>query len=217
MIFNPPPNWPVPKGATLPPGWQPDPAWGPAPAGWPLWIEKKSHLTRSILLGVAALVVLCVGGCVAVVAGGIFKTANTQHSRSEAGAKSCEGKSYADHQKNNDHCAEANGMVSVEDVEVTARPLVRDAAQSICTTVSYQNNSKKTVSFNLLDWKLQAPSGEVDNNLFVGGDLGSGELVPGGSKTGSVCFDPVGGAGQFVLIYKPSIWGGERGIWLYDL
>src|ERR1700758_5413805 len=39
VVFNPPPEWPVPPaGWQPPPGWQPDPSWPAAPAGWNFWL-----------------------------------------------------------------------------------------------------------------------------------------------------------------------------------
>lgn len=218
MVFNPPPNWPLPRGFTPPPGWQPDTAWGPPPDGWPLWLEKKSYVVRNVLLGILAVVVVCIGGCVALLVAGVIGAGDERENRERAIAKTCEGKTYADQQSENDHCADQDGRVSVRDVVVSATALRRDAQQNICTDVAYQNNGEETIAFNELDWRIQAPSGEVQNNLFAGsGTLGSGDLVSGGHKAGTVCFDPLSGSGQFVLIYKPSVWSGERGIWLYQL
>ncbi|PVW04808.1 DUF4041 domain-containing protein [Microbacterium sp. Gd 4-13] len=40
-VFNPPPGWPKPPAAWLPPaGWAPDPAWPEPPEGWVLWITE---------------------------------------------------------------------------------------------------------------------------------------------------------------------------------
>jgi len=212
-IFNPPPNWPIKAGAIPPPGWQPDPAWGPAPPNWPLYVQKPSHVLRNVLLGILGVVVLCLGGCFTLTAVGVIGAANDNHKASVAGQKSCEGLTYPDHQKNNDHCANTKKQVTLSDVAVTTSALRRNGGGDICTTVDYDNNSGETASYNTLDWKLQAPSGQVESTFA--GNLGSGDLVAGGHKKGTVCFDPVSGNGQFVLIYKPNPIEGQRGIWLY--
>jgi len=66
--------------------------------------------------------------------------------------------------------------------------------------VNHTNHGDKTVSFNMLDWKIQSPTGDVQNNVFSGsGDLGSGQLIKDGKKSGSVCFSPIQGSGAFVF------------------
>src|SRR6202022_328007 len=45
MLFNPPPNCPLPPGWNPPPGWMPDPSWGPVPAGWQLWVDDSAATT----------------------------------------------------------------------------------------------------------------------------------------------------------------------------
>lgn len=218
MEFNPPPNWPVKKGFTPPAGWEPDPSWGPPPQGWPLWKEKKKHTVRNVLLGITALTILSFVACAALVGGAVDSVVNDEKAaaskRAAANEATCKGKTYPDQQEG-DRCADSSGKVVLNGVSLTATPLKRDAEKNVCTKVSYVNNSEETVSFNPIDWKIQAPSGEVQNNVFAGsGDLSSGQLIKGGKKAGTVCFDPIEGSGDFVLIYKPSFWNDERGIWL---
>jgi hypothetical protein len=219
MVYNPPPNWPVGKGFTPPDGWQPDPAWGPPPQGWPLWTEKKKHTLRNVILGLVVIVILGAVGCTALLAGGVNSAVksnqDTASKNAAANAQTCAGKTYPDQQKDNDHCADASGQVTLDNVAVVATPVQRDAQQNVCTTVNYTNHGDKTVSFNMIDWKIQSPTGEVQNNVFSGsGDLGSGQLIKDGKKSGSVCFSPIKGSGAFVLIYKPSFLNDERAVWL---
>ncbi len=217
-VFNPPPNWPVKKGFTPPAGWQPDPSWGPAPEGWPLWTEKKSHTVRNVILVILGVVILAFAGCTALLVGGVNEVANQQEAEAEANAETCEGITYADQQPDNDRCADESNSVTLDGVVVTASALERDAEGNICTDVSYTNNSDETIQFNMLDWKIQSPAGEVQDNLFAGGGtLSSGDLIAGGEKSGSVCFDPLEGSGEFVLIYKPGAWSDDRGIWVNNL
>jgi hypothetical protein len=42
--FNPPPNWPVPRGWTPPPNWEPDRSWPPAAPGWQFWTEDEPEV-----------------------------------------------------------------------------------------------------------------------------------------------------------------------------
>ncbi len=51
-------------------------------------------------------------------------------------------------------------MVVLNEIQVTDRKITAQSG-SMCTSVTYDNKSDKTVSFNEFDWKLQLPSGEV--------------------------------------------------------
>ena len=217
--FNPPPNWPVPAGFRPPPGWEPDPAWGPPPSGWPLWVttEKKSHVVRNVAIGIVALAVCGIAGCVALVTNAADETISGTDAERQAAAASCEGKTYPDQQRDHDFCANNAGTVDLKGLTITATPLQRVAGGNLCSNVTYVNNSDQTASFNMLDWRVQSPSGEVQNNVFAGGgDLGSGELIKGGTKSGRMCFNPVAGSGTFVTIYQAPVTQ-MRGVWLSQI
>jgi hypothetical protein len=47
--------------------------------------------------------------------------------------------------------------------------------------------------------------------------LHSGQLVVGGTTSGSVCFNDGRENGQFVLIWKPEAFRSDRGIWINQL
>ena len=60
----------------------------------------------------------------------------------------------------------------------------------LCLTVTHVNNDKHALSFNIFEWKLQDPNGVARSmSIFGDNDLGSGELAPGGTVTGDVCFE----------------------------
>ena len=84
-----------------------------------------------------------------------------------------------------------------------------------CSEVTYQNGSTEEKSFNgLFDWKIQDPAGVI-RNTSIGGDdtLSSGQLAPGGTVTGNVCFDP-GPAGDYTLTMEPlSLFSSESLMW----
>ena len=199
----------------------PPPQYQPPVPGAP----QKRNPWKWIVIALAACALLCGGGfvaCTALVGKGINDAAKEgqaeNNARATENAKSCEGKSYADQQSDNDRCADASGSVRLDDVEVNAGPLKR-SKKSLCTYIKYSNNSDKTISFNAFDWKLQLPSGEVKDAFDTTtswNDLGSGDLVAGGTKTGTVCYDTPG-SGQFILIYKPGFWSDDRGIWVNNI
>jgi hypothetical protein len=134
-------------------------------------------------------------------------------------SKACTA-SYPDKQSS-DICADASGTVTISGVAVTATPLAAasDVTGSpiLCSNVTIKNNSSKSQDYNVLDFKIQTPSGNVStgSTLNLGSTLNSGTLVAGGTTAGKVCTDnKTGEKGAFVLIYKPSVFNSTRGTWL---
>lgn len=84
-----------------------------------------------------------------------------------------------------------------------------------CTEVTYRNTGSGTASFNIWDWKLQDPAGAIRRiGLGSGNDLSSGELAPGGTVQGQVCFDAKsGGQGAWIVIYEGGFFGSENLTW----
>lgn len=84
-----------------------------------------------------------------------------------------------------------------------------------CTDVTYRNTGSGTASFNIWDWKLQDPAGAIRRiSLGSDNDLSSGELAPGGTVSGQVCFDAKSGAqGTWTVIYEGGIFGSENLSW----
>jgi len=132
----------------------------------------------------------------------------------------CAAFSYPDKQ-GKDHCAAMGGPVLDFGQTVTAAHLHREPGlfdeQEICADVSYLNRSGGSKSFNQFDWKLQTPSGTVQNFEVTNATLGYGDLIDGGTKSGAVCFKDNGEHGQFVLIWKPIGVRSDRGIWTATL
>ncbi|MBO4236991.1 DUF4190 domain-containing protein [Pseudonocardia alni] len=84
-----------------------------------------------------------------------------------------------------------------------------------CTDVTYRNGSDGTENFNIWDWKLQDPNGAIRRISIIGdNDLSSGELAPGGTAQGQVCFDAkTDPAGDWTIIYEGGLFGGEELRW----
>jgi hypothetical protein len=88
--------------------------------------------------------------------------------------------------------------------------LVRDKYSSdyLCTTVTIENDSKESQTFNVWDWKMQDPSGTARNSSFTGTEnqLNSGEAAGGGTTVGNVCFDNPQGSpsGTYVVLFDPA-------------
>jgi len=89
---------------------------------------------------------------------------------------------------------------------------------TVCTTATMENSSDETVDFNLFDWKLQAPSGTILSAGLTGSDemLSSGQIAPGGTASGDVCFDGVmDDSGQYIVIYEPVFsFFSDRAAWI---
>lgn len=89
---------------------------------------------------------------------------------------------------------------------------------TLCSTVSLTNNSDETIDFNGFDWKLQEPGGTI-RDITVGGSgdaLSGGQIAPGGSTGGDVCFESDGAeAGTYVVLYEPIFsFFSDRAAWI---
>jgi hypothetical protein len=181
------------------------------------WYKRK----RFIFSGIIVLVIIII---VAVSAGGKKSTSSgpAPTSGGNKNAAGCVAKpaSYPD-QQSTDCVALPNNTVAIANTTVTAtwtRSTDSLGNNSICAAVNIKNHNSSTISYNDLYWKLQTPSGKVeDTNFTATGDLGSGDLVGGGTATGNVCFDDPGQSGTYVGIYKPDPFSRARGIWLFPL
>lgn len=120
-----------------------------------------------------------------------------------------------------DVVSQPGGTVTIAEVGVTASqiaPQDSDTGAFLCSTVEYVNSSGAAVSFNIFDWQLQDPAGVIRTvGIFGDNDLMSGELAPGGTVAGSICFEGAADPGQYVLLYSGSIFGLERGAWINTL
>ena len=124
-------------------------------------------------------------------------------------------------QQSTDCVALPNNTVAIAGTVVTAtwaRATNTFGNGDICAAVAVKNNNSSTISYNDMYWRLQTPSGVVENtNFSATNDLGSGNLVAGGTATGNVCFHDPGESGSYVGIYKPDPFNAIRGIWLFPL
>lgn len=121
----------------------------------------------------------------------------------------------------NDVVGQGGDALTLGKVSVTSTALMDGDATfgaTLCTTATLQNTSDKTIDFNAFDWKLQVPSGTINDATFMGSDnqLSSGQVVPGGTATGDVCFEnKTAEAGQFVVLYEPILdFFSDRAAWI---
>jgi hypothetical protein len=124
-----------------------------------------------------------------------------------------------------DVVAQAGEAVDADGLTVTAAALTPGDdtfGDTLCTTTTYANGTGSAASFSLIDWKLQDPNGTILSTGIVGSDdaLSTGEIAPGGSATGDVCFNAPQGnpSGQYVVLYEPSFsFTSQRIAWLNTL
>ena len=75
----------------------------------------------------------------------------------------------------------------------------------VVASVTIENTSDKTQTYNVFDFRIQTASGQVIDPTIMGDNsLNSGDLVKGGKVSGNVTFEaPVETASQYI-IYKPN-------------
>ena len=205
------------------PGWQPpqnardaraqakaERAYRKAHRPWPL---RHWFITSA---GVIIVIII-----IAVIASSGGGSGSGGNSTTDIKAAPCAAR-YLDKQTQNDRCANASGTVTMGGLAVTAKSLRVETdslgSKAVCSAVTINNVSNGSQDYNVLDFKVQTPSGDVAtaSTLNLAETLNSGTLVAGGVKTGQICSD-YKGTGQYVLIYKPNPFESTRGIWLFHV
>ena len=79
--------------------------------------------------------------------------------------------------------------------------------------VTVENRDDAAQPYNMFDWRIQTEGGQVLDPTFTmrDDDLGSGDLVQGGTVSGTIAFDVA--PGTYYVIYKPDPFDDPRGIW----
>jgi hypothetical protein len=177
--------------------------------------KKKTHGCLKAIGVVGGLFVVLIV-IIAVAAGSSSKkTAKTA-------SATCAGKTYPDHHKQ-DTCADLSNTVKLDGLTVRASPFTSESdaigGKALCAKVAIRNTSSKSQDYNVLDFKVQTPSGDVatTSTLSLAGTLDSGTLIAGATKTGLVCTDNKGEKGKYIFIYKPNPFESNRGIWLFSV
>jgi hypothetical protein len=124
-------------------------------------------------------------------------------------------------QTDKDTSAEPGQTITLDDVAITSAPLAdgdSTLGPTLCSNVTIVNNGKDSQSFNPYDYKLQDPAG-ASRDVTIGGTdnaLNSGDLAPGGTVSGDVCFDnKTAASGTYALIYAPAFsFSNERAVWV---
>lgn len=169
------------------------------------WWKRKRVLIPAGLLGLAAIGSAAGGSGDPSSAAGTLASDQSQETPAFAGAKS------------GDIWGPAGETLIIGDLQIEATPLDSVSQpygkDQLCSTVSYTNKGDGSESFNPFDWELQDPNGATLSTTLGGSSdyLRSGELRPGGSISGDVCFDDHG-PGDYVLFVSSFL--SDRGAWL---
>jgi hypothetical protein len=178
------------------------------------WYAKKRFIVPLVVVALIAVFTATSGG------GGGASTAPGGAAAQDPGAPPAFPGAMSD-----DVVAQAGAAVDVDGLTMTATALAPGddtLGETLCTTVTYANGTSSAASFSLIDWKLQDPNGTILNTGFVGSQnpLSTGQIAPGGSATGDVCFAAPEGSpsGQYVVLLDPSFsFTSERVAWLNTL
>ena len=184
------------------------------PEGYKL--KKKKPIFKRVWFWLLVILVVIIIASVSGGGGGSSTSTSgsaTTESASNSGGAAAPAKAKTD--------VAAGETVTMDDVQVTSTPLTPVKPQYsnsgyLCTTVTYLNGGKDSASFNTFDWKLQDPQGASRDATFGGSDktLNSGDLAPGGTASGDVCFDDATGAsGTYKVIYSASFWDDTKATW----
>ncbi len=87
----------------------------------------------------------------------------------------------------------------------------------LVASVTLSNRDEEAQPYNTFDWKLITPGGTIIDPYFGGEQLGSGDLVTGGSISGQLNWEVGNQAGDYYIIYDPPDFGNERAVWKVTL
>ena len=79
--------------------------------------------------------------------------------------------------------------------------------------VTLLNRDSKAQSYNTFNWKLITPQGTTIDPCLCGKQLGSGDLVNGGTITGQLIWEVGPQKGDFYIVFDPPGFDEARGVW----
>lgn len=117
-----------------------------------------------------------------------------------------------------------NEVVTYNDINYSITKVERTAGDKyfeakagkeyIIISIKIENNSSEKISYNVFDWKLEDGTGDENHYaLFIDDydtSLDSGNLNPGGQKTGTIAFEIPEGDKDLTLKYYDSLFHEER-------
>lgn len=184
------------------------------------WYKKKRFILPLILLLIIIFAVALGGGGDD---GGTTTSTPAEQAPAEDEAPAEDAAPAFPGAQESDVVGQAGEELALGDVTITSAPLAEGddtLGPTLCTAVTVTNDSDETIDFNALDWKLQAPTGTILNATVTGSEniLSAGQIAPGGSTSGDVCFDAQDPQpGQYVVIYEPVFsFFSDRAAWINE-
>lgn len=176
------------------------------------WFKKKRFILP------LAIVVI---GVIAAAAGGGDKASDTATDAvRDAQTPDTVATGRADRQKEDQEVAVGRSVqlsgYTATVMAASFRPTISEFEEDgyFVADVTITNRDDKAQPYNTFDWKLQTPNGQVIDPTFTSEkQLGSGDLVKGGSVGGKVIWEIGASKGEFIIIYKPDPFDAARGIW----
>jgi hypothetical protein len=213
MTDRPPPPPPPPPGyGNQPPYQQPPPA------------KRRGGCGKTLLVALGVVAILIVAIVAIAVAGGddddVARDTNG-NGNGELDTRSLDLYPERADRQDNDHEAELGQSVRLAGYTAAVDEAAIDddglGGTNLVISVAVENRDDDAQPYNTFDWRIQTDDGQVlDPTINVrDDDLGSGDLVSGGTTTGTVAFD--GGPGTYYVIYKPDAFSSHRGIWRIEV
>lgn len=183
------------------------------------WYKKKRVIIPAALL--LLIIVVTVGA-----GGEDQQTASDQEGTDEAddaGGGAPENNLFPDRvdRQPNDIEARVGEPISVQGYSGTITSLEHRQQLSdfedqgyLVAEVELANDSEEVKTYNTFDWRLQTANGQVIDPAIAGDQLGSGDLVAGGTVSGQLIWE-VGQdiSGEYYVIFKPDAYDDTRAIW----
>ncbi|WP_133064746.1 DUF4352 domain-containing protein [Corynebacterium hadale] len=210
---------------------QPQPNFGNNPATNPQMEPPKKKRGGCMKWGLIIFGVLILLGAISSVLGGDEDGAvSTDTGASSDGAEVAapeeekevaapeEKKKAADNETTGDDTLQIGETADIKGLKITADGFRDDGADvlgnnHICTDVAITNDSNKAVDFNQFDFNLTTPAGiTVDSTITTSGDFQTAKVNPGGSMSGTVCFESAAEPGEYKLGYEP-LWAMRKAYW----
>ncbi len=185
--------------------------------------NKASTTVGLILSAIAVIIAVVLTLLVGAWLGSDSDTGTTGGSTNVASSTDDDNKRFSG-QRDSDVIGEPGETLQARGVTVTAEPLKRMTPKYfspvLCSHVTYQNNSEDRIDYHEWDWSLQSPSGDIQTVTYSGMDdeLNSGDLAPGGTTSGLVCFDTTDESGDHILLFEGFItFDSSRAAWINDI
>ncbi len=179
------------------------------------WFRKKRFVIPLALIGIMVIAALAGSGgdddSTVATGGGNGGAANDSASKLFPGRPDVKRK---DVERNIGEGAQLSGYTAT----VTKTAFQQQLSQFerngyMVADVTLLNRDSKAQSYNTFDWKLITPQGTIIDPCLCGKQLGSGDLVNGGTVNGQLIWEVGVQKGDFYVIYDPPGFDEARAVW----